>query len=187
MYAGVDEVGYGAWAGPFVAGAVIIPPRVVLFPHTIQDSKALSPKKRSQWALHIKQTTHWALGWAQVTEFSTTCTWLDLNFLAMYRALLHLPQTFSVVHVDGIHAPKQWPWPTQMHPKGDCNDPAIAAASIIAKDFRDRWMHYLHTLHPPYAWHTNKGYGTRLHRHALETWGQTAYHRPLKHHTYKDA
>lgn len=177
---GVDEVGRGCFAGPVVAGAVIFVPEHSLH-SAITDSKQLSAKKRELLSRYIKESAKcWAIGAASVEEINTIGI-LPATFLAMERAIRQMP-SFEVTLIDGSVKPKFkkiQPDCIQTIIRGDSVSYTIAAASIIAKVYRDKLMKKLHLTAPEYAWDQNKGYGTAAHREAIQQCGITKHHRLL--------
>ena len=177
--AGVDEVGRGPLAGPVVAAAVVFPPGGALPPALdgLDDSKRLSAHQR-QALVPVIETAALAVAVAQVG-----CREIDaLNIrqaalLAMSRAVAGLSLTPSFVLVDGRDLPAALPCPARPVIRGDTLSLSIAAASIVAKEFRDRLMRELDAAHPGYGWAHNAGYPTQEHRQALERLGVTAHHR----------
>lgn len=174
--AGVDEVGRGALAGPVMAAAVIFPAHLDPGVLTgVRDSKQLSAKDREAQVLIIQ---HWALasgiGLASVDEINA------LNIrrataLAMQRALAEIAPLDHCL-VDGLFMPELGFQQTAIV-KGDTLSLSIAAASILAKVHRDRYMILLDQESPGYGWSQNKGYGTRQHQEALLSFGSTKHHR----------
>lgn len=176
---GIDEAGRGPWAGPVVAGAVIVTEEkafLELAPD-IKDSKKLSESKR-QKAFDLLTTTSGILcsiGEASVEEIDQLNI-LQATFLAMRRAVEKLPLSPQEALVDGNQDPKLG-IPTKLHVDGDQKFFLIAAASIIAKVTRDRIMNELHSEFPFYGWNQNKGYGTKVHQEGLSQQGVTPHHR----------
>jgi ribonuclease HII len=173
IIAGVDEAGRGPWAGPVVAAAVILRGAV---PSGLNDSKKLSARRREAlfealWA----SACLIGVGQASVAEIDALNI-LQANHLAMTRAVEALAQAPDLVLVDGNRLPP-WRWPARAIVGGDGLEPAISAASIIAKVTRDRIMAQLDAEHPGYGWARNQGYGTADHARALETLGVTPHHR----------
>jgi ribonuclease HII len=169
---GVDEVGRGPLAGPVVAAAVILcaPP-----PPGIADSKCLSPARRDRLAGAIRAQCRVALGAASAAEIDRLNI-LGATMVAMRRAVARLGLAPSLCLVDGNRAPV-WHWPTRTIVGGDAVEPAIAAASIVAKVARDRLMEALGTRHAAYGWARNKGYPTPDHLEALARFGPSPHHR----------
>lgn len=170
---GVDEVGRGAWAGPVVAGAVIINRSKDC--SLIRDSKQLSKKNISSLADIIKGDHVWAIGLASVEEIE------QLNIsgatsLAMQRAIEALACPVGKVLVDGL-VKLDSRFDRHNIIKGDDLSVSIAAASIVAKDYRDRLMIELAQSFPFYGWESNVGYGTAVHIEGLERYGITEHHR----------
>ena len=184
--AGVDEAGRGPLAGPVVAAAVILPRNACLT--GLDDSKALSGIRREQLAVQIREcaVAH-AVGWASVEEIDALNI-LQATYLAMRRALLALAQAPLEVRVDGNRLPPREDLPFvarwQAVVRGDAREAPIAAASILAKTERDRYMIAADALHPGYGFARHKGYGTAEHLAALRKYGATSLHRlsfePLK-------
>ena len=171
--AGVDEVGRGPWAGPVVAGAVILERSNV--PRGIADSKQLSRAVREALDGEIRATSHVGIGVASVAEIDALNI-LTAALLAMSRAVAALSLKPAHVLVDGRHAPKL-SVPCTAVVGGDQRSMAIAAGSIVAKVYRDRLMRDLAAAHPGFGWERNAGYGTREHRDALSRFGVTPHHR----------
>ena len=173
LIAGVDEAGRGPWAGPVVAAAVILRGQV---PAGLDDSKKLSAKRREGLfhALHDSDCLI-GVGQASVVEIDAINI-LQATYLAMTRAVDALGEAPAHVLVDGNRLPK-WRWPATAIVGGDGCEPAISAASIIAKVTRDRIMAELDAAHPGYGWATNQGYGVAAHADALNRLGATPHHR----------
>jgi len=170
---GVDEVGRGPWAGPVVACAVVLPADGV--PAGIDDSKRLAPPVRERLARELEVCAEFAIGVATVEEIDRLNI-LNASLLAMQRAVAGLRRPPSLTLVDGDRAPALG-LPTRCIVGGDASEPAIGAASIVAKVFRDRLMRELADTHPGYGWDRNVGYGTPEHRQALARLGPTLHHR----------
>jgi ribonuclease HII len=171
--AGVDEAGRGPLAGPVVAAAVILPPAGA--PPGCDDSKRLSPARRAALARAIRATCLWGLGQASVAEIDA----LNIHqatLLAMRRAVAALPGRPALLLVDGLADP-QAGLPARCIPGGDGCEPAIAAASILAKVARDALMDRLDALHPAYGFAQHRGYPTAAHRAALVAHGPCPAHR----------
>ncbi|MBA5248148.1 MAG: ribonuclease HII [Gammaproteobacteria bacterium] len=163
---GVDEVGRGCLVGNVVAGAVILPDGFDL--PELTDSKKLSEKKREILYTQITRQCQWAVGQASANEIDKINI-LQATMLAMERAVKNLNTPFDQVLVDGNRCPNLDN--CQAIIKGDLTEPAISAASIIAKVTRDRQMLTLDKLHPAYAFAKHKGYGTKQHLAALKEFG----------------
>jgi len=172
-HAGVDEVGRGCIAGPVVAAAVILP--VDFDISVLADSKKLSASRRHQLAELITQHACFAIGSASVTEIDTHNI-LAASLIAMARAVTALNTFIDHVHIDGTHTP-QLNLPMTTHIGGDNHIGAIAAASIIAKVYRDRLLCQYHRLYPQYYFDQHKGYGTAKHLQALAEHGPCRWHR----------
>lgn len=174
LVAGVDEAGRGPLAGPVVAAAVIL--RQEDCPDGLNDSKQLSAAKRAMLEKQIKaRALCWGVGVASVEEIDTiNILWATM--LAMTRAVEALAHDCAHVLVDGNRCP-QWRWASTAVVEGDAKCLSIAAASILAKEERDRMMIAAAAEHPHYGWETNKGYGSARHLAALREHGATPLHR----------
>ena len=172
--AGVDEVGRGPLAGPVTAAAVILDIRCI--PDGLDDSKKLTPSRRALLAEAIMTRCDWAVAHASVEEIDRLNI-LRASHLAMCRALAGLRRRPCVALIDGNMLPRDLDLPGQAVVGGDARCLSIAAASIIAKVFRDRIMVDLAQQHPGYGWDVNAGYPTPAHRQALLDLGITPYHR----------
>ena len=171
---GVDEVGRGPLAGPVIAAAVILDPDTI--PDGLNDSKKLSAKKRDILFDKIQQTAlAVAIGEASVEEIDEINI-LQASMLAMRRAVDNLPVKAQSVLVDGNSDPG-FDLPTLCLIKGDGRSFSIAAASIIAKKFRDEKMTKLAEIYPDYGWEKNAGYGVPAHMKGLELVGVSPFHR----------
>ena len=179
--AGVDEVGYGPWAGPVMAAAAILwPAKLPLeIVNTINDSKKLTPLKRQYlfnlFQEHQGQGIIWAVGSASVEEISLYNI-RGAALMAMQRAVKGLSLQPQTTLIDGIVAPVL-PGKTVIIKRGDSLSLSIGAASIIAKVVRDTLMQRLALEYPGYSWETNVGYGTAAHHLALQRLGVTPHHR----------
>lgn len=173
VIAGLDEAGRGPWAGPVVAAAVILPPRIHL--PGLTDSKLLTGKKREELYEKIIQKAHWGVGKASSKEVDRYGLIKATN-RAFLRALKALTVTPEHLMVDGRDKFK-FPIPFTSVIKGDQKIRCISAASIIAKVTRDRLMVQYEQRYPGYHFGRHKGYGTRLHQEALKANGVTGIHR----------
>lgn len=174
LIAGVDEVGRGPLAGPVVTAAVILDPDNLI--DGLADSKKLTEKRRELLEPLIKQhALAWALGRAEPDEIDELNI-LQATLVAMQRAVEALNYAPAHVLVDGIHAPKLG-CPVTTVIKGDQSEPAIAAASILAKVARDREMLEMERLYPGYGFAKHKGYPTKDHQLALMELGPSPIHR----------
>ncbi|MDE6448507.1 MAG: ribonuclease HII [Muribaculaceae bacterium] len=173
--AGCDEAGRGCLAGPVYAAAVILPPDYRN--PMLNDSKKLSEKRRYELRSDIeKNAVAWAIGVVTAAEIDSINI-LNASILAMHRALDSLSIVPGAVAVDGNRF-KPWrdiPWTTVV--KGDGKLADIAAASILAKTYRDDEMMRLHEEYPMYRWDINKGYPTKAHRQAIREHGPSPWHR----------
>ena len=173
--AGCDEAGRGCLAGPVFAAAVILPPS---FKNNIlNDSKKLSAKQRYNLRPIIeKQALAWAVGIVSNREIDKINI-LNASFLAMHRAIKKLKIIPEQLLIDGNHFN---PYPEIGHTciiKGDGKYLSIAAASVLAKTYRDDFMIKLHSKYPGYQWDKNKGYPTKSHREGIRRIGPCAFHR----------
>lgn len=174
LEAGLDEAGRGCLAGPVVAAAVILPPDFE--EPLLNDSKQLTHKQRH----YLREVIHaravdWAIGiysHRQIDEVNI----LKASFLAMHEAISQLAVRPEALLVDGNRF-IQHDIPHRCFVKGDAKFMNIAAASILAKTYRDDIMESLHLKHPVYDWSQNKGYPTQAHRLAVHTHGLSPYHR----------
>ena len=173
--AGCDEAGRGCLAGPVYAAAVIMPPD---FRNDIlNDSKQLTEKKRYQLREIIeREALAWAVGIVDNHEIDEINI-LRASILAMHRALDQLKVRPEEVIVDGNRFYKYRNLPHTTIVKGDGKYMSIAAASILAKTYRDDFMLKIHKEYPRYHWDKNKGYPAKVHREAIRQYGTTPYHR----------
>lgn len=172
--AGVDEVGRGPLAGPVTAAAVILPPDAI--PAGLNDSKKLTARARAALEAEIKASCIWAVAHASVEEIDTHNI-LRASHIAMERAVAALSPAAQAILVDGNLIPAGLDLPAQAVVKGDARSVSIAAASILAKEARDRIMADLARQHPGYGWEGNAGYPTKAHKEALSRLGVTPHHR----------
>ncbi len=175
LVAGVDEAGRGPLAGSVVAAAVILDPSG--FIEGLTDSKRLSAAKREKLEYQIRQEAlAWAIGEASCTEIDEFNI-LQASLLAMKRAILRLDPEPQQVLIDGNRVPDISGFNLRAIVKGDLYEPCISAASILAKQYRDRQMQALDRLYPQYQFARHKGYPTRLHRDLLKQFGVSPIHR----------
>lgn len=173
VVAGVDEVGRGPLAGDVIAAAVILPDHPLA---GLTDSKALSASRRATlFEMICNEAKSWALGRSSVAEIDELNI-LQASLLAMRRAVESLAIQPTLVLVDGNRLP-QWPYEARAIVKGDLREPAISAASIVAKVTRDREMVELDRRYPGYGLAAHKGYPTRAHLAALKALGVSPIHR----------
>jgi ribonuclease HII len=172
MIVGVDEAGRGPLAGPVVAAAVVLCDGGI---EGLDDSKKLSAKRRAVLETEIKARCRWAVGLVDVGEIDSINI-LQATMLAMARAVDALGIQPSLVMVDGNRLPK-WGYTAKAFIGGDAIHPCISAASIIAKEHRDRLMRSYDLAYPGYGWASNKGYGSAQHLKALRELGATPHHR----------
>ncbi|EPX84871.1 RNase HII [Rubellimicrobium thermophilum DSM 16684] len=156
--AGVDEAGRGPLAGPVVAAAVILDP--ARLPEGIDDSKRLPEARRDRLAAAIRESATVGLGLAEAEEIDALGI-ASATFLAMRRAILALPLGPDHALIDGPWLPPDLPCPATPVVGGDRLSLSVAAASIVAKSWRDKRMVALAQQHPGYGWETNRGYGSK--------------------------
>jgi ribonuclease HII len=181
---GVDEVGRGPWAGPVVAGAACFLERD-LHP-ALTDSKKLTPKKRAEIEIWLQSRPGLAWSIAEASEEEIDRFNIrEATFLAMNRAVAHLLSELKTLNlklktpyllIDGNALPTR-EWPGQAIVKGDAKSPSIAAASILAKEYRDRLMTRHAEEFPHYGFDAHMGYGTAQHQEALRKHGPCRLHR----------
>src|SRR5690606_38001741 len=175
MEAGCDEAGRGCLAGPVFAAAVIFPPDYCNA--LLNDSKQLSEKKRMALRPMIEQEAlDFAVAQVSAEEIDRINI-LNASFLAMHRALDQLKEKAAFIIVDGNRFRPYNYIPHQCIVKGDGKYLSIAAASILAKTYRDEYMDTIAHDFPQYDWFSNKGYPTIKHRNAVLTYGHTPHHR----------
>lgn len=174
LVAGTDEVGRGPLAGPVVAAVVILSPTSHL--RGLDDSKRLSESARLRLFGEIyRQALGIGIGGVGPRTIERVNI-LEASRLAMYRALTHLPRHPDVVLTDAMALPEEsCPVVSLVH--GDARSASIAAASVVAKVVRDAYMVQLHQTFPHYGFDRHKGYPTRLHKEALQTFGPCPAHR----------
>ena len=173
--AGCDEAGRGCLAGAVFAAAVILPPNYVNA--DLNDSKQLSEKRRYVIRDTIERdAVAWAVGVVTPEEIDEINI-LNASILAMHRALDQLTTRPEAVIVDGNRFKPYGSLPSVTIVKGDGKYLSIAAASILAKTYRDDYMKRLAEEYPQYDWKGNKGYPTKKHRDAIRQFGATPYHR----------
>ncbi|WP_417431042.1 ribonuclease HII [Halpernia sp.] len=175
LEAGCDEVGRGCLCGPVVAAAVILNKNFKQ--NSVNDSKLLTFKKRLELDDYIKNNS---LDFA-IAEISSTIideeNILNASISAMHKALNNLKQKPEFIIVDGNKFRSYQNIPHECIIKGDQKYLSIAAASILAKNYRDQLMINLHEEFPQYGWNKNMGYATKFHREALIKFGPTIHHR----------
>ncbi|MBE9006035.1 ribonuclease HII [Fortiea sp. LEGE XX443] len=179
LVAGIDEVGRGALFGPVVAAAVILPVDAFseLIAAGIKDSKKLSSSRRTHLAKQIcRLATDWKIGFAATAEIDQINI-LQATLLAMKRAVLKLKVQPAICLVDGNQPIKDLLVPQQTIVKGDERSLSIAAASIVAKVWRDELILRLASKYPQYDLERNKGYGSPKHLLALRQYGASSLHR----------
>ncbi len=175
LEAGCDEAGRGCLSGPVVAAAVILPKNFKAL--KINDSKQLTEKKRYELREYIEENAlAWAIGVVNESEIDEINI-LNASFLAMHRAIDQLTLRPEFLIIDGNRFNTYQDIPHECIVKGDSKFVNIAAASILAKTYRDDWMEKLDQEYPAYNWKQNKGYPTKAHRLAIAEHGVTPYHR----------
>jgi len=190
--AGLDEAGRGAWAGPVTAAAVILPADDHILVHLcgVRDSKQMTSRQRETWAEQIQElATAWGIGSAAADEVDALGI-VPATRLAMERALVACVLQPQQLLLDALRLPGV-NLPQQAVIKGDARSLSIAAASVLAKTTRDAWMRDLENEFPGYEFARHKGYGTAVHRKALQELGPCAIHRfsyaPIKAINYSSA
>ncbi|MBH5323047.1 ribonuclease HII [Aurantiacibacter sediminis] len=181
LVAGVDEAGRGPLAGPVVAAAVVLCEPV---PDGVNDSKKLSAKARADAETRILRSCAYGIGVVDVGSIDELnifgATMLAMS-LAMERLCEAVGETALHTLIDGNLTPEgrcdRWRWPATPIVGGDGKEACIGAASIIAKEYRDRIMVDAAERHPHYGWERNKGYGSKEHMEALRVHGPTPFHR----------
>ena len=178
VIAGVDEAGRGPLAGPVVAAAVVIASGTA--PPGVADSKTLTPSRRTELAARIREcSVAWALGQASPAEVDRLNV-LEATLLAMHRALAGLAAARIVPElalIDGNRCPAGLSFPARPVVRGDATEPAVSAASILAKVYRDREMERLGRRWPQYGFADHKGYPTSAHVEQLRRFGPSPVHR----------
>jgi ribonuclease HII len=180
MIVGIDEVGRGAWAGPLVVGAVLLGGETI---EGLTDSKKLSKKMREKLDLEIRQkAVGVGIGWVSAKQIDAIGLSEALK-LASRKALQGIRHEFKEIIIDGTIALIDDPRVTLMK-KADLLIPSVSAASIVAKVARDNYMKHLDGVFPGYKFGSHVGYGTAVHKSAIESLGATPLHRmsfaPLK-------
>ncbi|MEZ4986523.1 MAG: ribonuclease HII [Saprospiraceae bacterium] len=173
--AGCDEAGRGCLAGPVFAAAVVVPKG---FHHPLlNDSKQLTESRRQELRPIIEsEAVAWAVAWlspAEIDQYNI----LRASFMAMHRALDQLALRPQQLLIDGNRFVPYQEIPHHTIVKGDGKFAAIAAASVLAKTWRDEYMQELHLAFPHYQWQQNKGYPSAAHRQAIAQYGPCVHHR----------
>jgi ribonuclease HII len=175
LVAGVDEAGRGPLAGSVIAAAVILDPSALI--EGLTDSKKLSAARRQKLEHQIRQdAVAWAIGEASCSEIDQYNI-LQASLLAMKRAILRLDPMPQQALIDGNRVPDVSGVRLRAIVRGDLYEPCISAASILAKQYRDRQMLALDRIYPQYRFAQHKGYPTRLHRAMLKQHGVSPVHR----------
>ena len=181
LIVGVDEAGRGPLAGPVVAAACVLGQADLI---GLDDSKTLSIKRRAVLEPQIQASCRWALGVVEADEIDRINIFAA-TMLAMTRAVAALVKVLGVepdqILIDGNMTPHgrvpEWRWAARAIVGGDALEPCISAASILAKEHRDRLMRAYAAAHPHYGWERNMGYGTAEHLAALQVHGASPLHR----------
>lgn len=177
---GIDEAGRGAWAGPVVAAAVILPltdPNCLQLFQGVNDSKQLTPARREQlYETIVAQALTWAVAAVPAPEIDQMGI-VPANFKAMRSALMGLDPAGEYLLIDGRFPLPNIKLPQKAIVKGDTLSLSIAAASILAKVTRDRYMIQIDKQYPDYYFAKHKGYGTLAHRNAIKKMGSCPLHR----------
>ena len=183
LEAGCDEAGRGPLAGPITAAAVILPPE---WNHPLlNDSKKMSEKNRNLLRKIIEQeAVAWAVEMVMPDEIDRINI-LNASFAAMSRAVEKLSIKPQLLLIDGNRFRSNLNIPYQCIVKGDATFTSIAAASVLAKTYRDEYMMRIADEYPVYNWKQNKGYPTRHHREAVLRHGLSPYHRVSFNHSFK--
>lgn len=175
LEAGCDEAGRGCLAGPVYAAAVILPGD---YTHSyLNDSKQLSAKMREKLRMEIEKE---ALAWAVKSVDAGQIDRINIvnaSFMAVHLSLESLSIKPGFIIMDGNRFTPYQNLPYQCIVKGDSKYLSIAAASVLAKTYRDEFMRSIHNIYPEYQWDKNKGYPTKVHRKAIVCDGLTPYHR----------
>jgi len=173
MRVGIDEVGRGPWAGPVVAGAVILREPI----DGLKDSKLLTPKKRVELDEIIRsQALDFGLGWVSAREIDEIGLTKAVG-KAMLEAFRQIDAKFDEIIIDGNFNYLSFISKARIVIKADNKFPEVAAASIIAKVARDNYMAEIAVEYPGYGFENHKGYGTAKHKQALDKFGVTQIHR----------
>ncbi len=173
--AGLDEAGRGCYAGPVYAAAVILPKD--FYHPLLNDSKQLNEKQRDLLRPIIEKESIAFSVAAVDNDTIDEINILQASYLAMHLSIDKLKKTPRFLLIDGNRFKAYKKIPHQCIVKGDGKYASIAAASILAKTYRDEFMQTIHTAFPHYGWDKNKGYGTALHRNAIEEFGLCIHHR----------
>ena len=175
MEAGSDEAGRGCYAGPVFAAAVILP--VDFYHPMLNDSKQVAAREREILQAVIESS---AITWGVASIDNTEIDHINIlnaSYKAMHLAIDQLTPIPQLLLIDGNRFIPYKKMPHYCMVKGDATYASIAAASILAKTYRDAYMQQLHQEFPQYGWDKNKGYGTLQHRTAIEKYGLCKYHR----------
>lgn len=177
LLCGVDEAGRGALAGPVVAAAVVFPPRIEM--PRVRDCKTLTPRQRESIFIEIaKRALGIGVGFIPAEDIDETNI-LAASLKAMHRACRRLAFRVEpeLVLVDGTYEIPELPWPQEAHAGADTRSVSVAAASVVAKVLRDRYMAQLDESYPGYGFAQHKGYATRSHVERIRKQGPSPIHR----------
>ncbi len=175
LEAGIDEAGRGCLAGPVFASAVILKPG--FYHPLLNDSKKLSASQRQELKKIIEKEAGFFAVAAVDNKIIDQINIVQASVRAMHDALSGLKAMPEFLLIDGNYFTPYKNVPHQCIIKGDGKYAAIAAASVLAKTWRDDYMNRIHKIHPEYGWNKNKGYATRSHREAIQRCGLTPFHR----------
>jgi len=179
--AGCDEAGRGSLVGPVYAAAVILPKKISRALREVDDSKKLTDEKRRELRIVIeKEALAWSVTSVTHAEIDTINI-LNASILAMNKAVSQLSIKPELLLIDGNRFKPETDIPFECIIQGDGLYASIAAASILAKTYRDDFMCQLHNEHPDFGWHQNKGYATAEHRSVILRLGYTSFHRKSFH------
>ena len=175
LVCGIDEVGRGAWAGPVVAASCVLLEGD--WPQGMTESKRASPRRRAEWNSLLVSGRRVAFGIGIVPSEEIDRIGIHAaNLKSMFLAYQNMCVECEQALVDGLHLP-DLPIPARAIARGDAKHSQIAAASILAKEYRDRLMRDYHADWPMYGWDSNVGYGTSKHHQALDSFGPCPLHR----------
>lgn len=178
LIGGLDEAGRGAWAGPVGAAVVVLPmdKTILRTLSGVRDSKKMTPRQRDIWAERIREeVAMWGVGFADHLEIDSYGI-VPATKIAMRRAIEGIKVSPDYLLIDAVKL-TEISIPQSILIKGDSRSLSIAAASVLAKTERDRIMVEMDKIYPEYGFSRHKGYGTAIHRNALDKYGPIAIHR----------
>ena len=178
LIGGLDEAGRGAWAGPVGAAVVVLPmdKTILRTLSGVRDSKKMTPRQRDIWAERIREEVAvWGVGFADHQEIDSFGI-VPATKMAMKRAIEGIKVSPDYLLIDAVKL-TEMSIPQSILIKGDSRSLSIAAASVLAKTERDRIMVEMDKTYPEYGFSRHKGYGTAIHRNALDKYGPIAIHR----------